>query len=584
MTKKAICKGHTLAPCGTSDLYEVAMRNFRRLLLERVAQQEDEVFAARARFQLQRAGDREHFDRTQSRRIKSEGTRKTGLDSFVLNGMSAAGNMEKQNEAEQEFLADQQKLYVEHEEELQRAYPLAFLDDESAGVVAFNLMPILRGKFESLAREQKRCRKELENSTDKTKMLSDLTVPSVSQSDGCVLVNNVDNPQIICVKEENEPDADAGLEAGGEACVNILQTTTDRSTSSREAEDNRDAPLSREESVEDVNDGCVPVDASRGVVNPPWVSHIASGGEVEFVRVALMCRKQSRLARQEEKRRCLKSLLTPLTPCSLQQLAKEKLFLLKLEEEDGARKEAEIWRLWRATRDKINSKGSLSNADSDGKGVAAATGNGEKAEDRREEGTLPCSVEETGDDKTTNGKDWNEYYSPTRVIEEYRRIRINCLFSLGSQAASSGMRNSLFDFNTLRWETITLDDGATTIDGGNNSSNCLESMAESYLWPQHIEAKIKNVLFGEVVRSRRRWLSFLEPQGTATQEEESEEAEDDGSAGDGVPTRLNGTKGKRKMPKVLAFPRCGRKVWLKLDGLEEFVARDVRFYQGYLHP
>ncbi|EKF31448.1 hypothetical protein MOQ_004714 [Trypanosoma cruzi marinkellei] len=583
MTKKAVRKAHTLAPCGASDLYEAAMQNFRRFLLERVARHEDEVFAARARFQLQRASDREHFDRMQSRQMKRERTRGTLLDHFVRNATAAAEDMEKQYAAEQEFLADQQKLYVEHEEELQRAYPLAFLDDESAGVVAFTLMPILRGKFESLAKEQTRHRKEIESSTDQTKTLSDVTGPSVPRLHGGVLVNNFDKPQTIRVKEEHETNADAGLEAGRGAYVNTLQATTDQSNSPRDAEGNRETPLPRVGSAEDVNDDCISVDANRRVVHPPWFSQIASSGEVEFVRVALLCRRQSRLARQEGKRRCLKSLLTPSTPSNLRQLAKENLCKLE-EEDDDARKEAEMWRLWRAIRDKINSKSLLSNTNSDGENVAAATGNGEDTEGRRKEDTLPCSVEETGNDKTTNDKDCNGYYSPSRFTEENRRTRINCLSALGSQVTSSGARAYLCDFNTSRWETITLNDGVTTTDGGNNNSNRLESMVESYLWPQHIEAKITNVLFGEAVRTRRRWLSFLEPQGTATQEEEGEEAEDNGSSGDGFPTSVNGTKGERKMPIVLAFPRCGKKVWLKLGGLEEFVARDVKFYQGYLHP
>ncbi|RNF04865.1 transcription factor IIA alpha-beta subunit [Trypanosoma rangeli] len=581
--------------CSTSDVYESAMRNFRQLLLERMSHHEDEVFSARARFQMQRAHDKEHFDRIHRKRKNSDRVRGTAVRHSLRHAIVSAEDVEEPSVAEQEFLADQEKLYLEHEEELQRSYPLAFLDDETAGAVAFTLMPMLRGKFEALAQERTRHHKECREITE-PKRLSSVSNPAVQLPHGSVKDSAVDRSQTVFVKEEHDPDVSATLEVGRGAYI-IPQTVTQQIPKINDVgENDREVSLSSEANSADGNDSCDSVDSGRAVVTPSWLSTITSRGEVEFVRTALLSKEQSRLARREEKRRWLEGLLTPATPPDMQQRAQEELRRLEVERKDEARKSAELWCLWRAVRDRINSSSCRAN-NMDDRESAAASGNQDDAERTGRERSSAFSVEEAESDKAVDDKDRDGYYTPTGLGSERWRKRMELVATLDdkydinkstdvSSAVThfvSSCPNASSSFG-MSWETITIDELTNTDGSDSNVSNRLEVKAQSYLWPHHIETSIPHVLCGEAVRGGGWWRAFLpDAQGTVTHGRQPEEAEDDaGASGDGQKSGRR-TEGELNAISVVKFPRCARKVWLKLDSLGDFVAETVRFYQARLH-
>ncbi|RNF21789.1 transcription factor IIA alpha-beta subunit [Trypanosoma conorhini] len=592
MSKKKCRKGRKKRSCSTSDVYECAMRNFRQLLLERMSHHEDEVFSARARFQMQRTHDKEHFDRLQHKRKHSERVRGTAGRRSVRGAAAAAEDIEEPSAAEQEFLADQQKLYVEHEEELQRSYPLAFLDDESAGAVTFTLMPTLRGKFEALARERTRLYKECPESME-PKRLSSVPNLAVQPQHGGVTEYAADKSQPVLVKEEYDVGASATLEVGRGAYI-IPQTANKQAYKVGGAEENREASPPQEENSEDGSESCGSLDADRGVVKPPWLSTITSGGEVEFVRMALLSQEQSRQARCEEKQRWLEGLLTPSTPRDMQRRAKEELRRLEKERKKDAVRAAELWCLWRAARDKVNSSSGMVNSTGNREAVVAG-GNQDDSEGikRQSARALPAEEVEGGEGVDDGGQ--GEYYTPTGFSSERwlkrmqfaRKLEDQDNTNSGKAVTSAGDHSvstspSASSSFCMSWETIVLEDVATTNGSDDSISNRLEVKAQSYLWPQHIEASIPHVLCGEAVRGTGWWRSFVpDVQGTVTRGGENAEAED--GACDDDETSGRRTEGETNMPSVVKFPRWARKVWLKLDSLGDFVAERVRFYQGRLH-
>ncbi|KEG12656.1 transcription factor IIA alpha-beta subunit [Trypanosoma grayi] len=566
----------------TDDVYNRAILIFREALLERVAHHEDEVFAARARFKMQREQDREHFARVQRRRLRLQSH---GSDRRA--GAAAAGVAEQELlVAEEEFLADQEKLSIEHEEELQQAYPLAFLDDDSAGAVAFTLLPTLRSKLESLAQERTLCYKKYPKADEGT-----------SNASGGALRK----PQLVAVKEEQGRDVYAVCEVGRGAYIvppmtrgpNTTADDDDRGDGNNVVVEEEEEEQQRQQQQQE--EGC---EYSRAA--PPWMTRVSTHGAAEFVRMALLCDEAARRSRLDERRRFLECCVDPSRPRAEQRSLRRLLRRLGSDEKHEKKRAEWLWHAWRDVKSSLDGNSGWDG----GSGMTRSSNSPIDApgNDGSEGATAPLSNgnEEVdyGDDEGDDGVNvrsslLDERFSPSRALREQRRRRMECIDSTGycstpnctrgtlpaaAHTSPHGRNVSWCSFDTTRWVTIPLGDG----DSSNGNSSRLEALAQTYMWPRHIEESIPHVLCGEAVRSGRRWLLFQhDTLITGAQQQEGEaEGEGGGHTSTDEALREERTVDSNSLP-VVALPRQARKVWLKVNTLGDFVAGDVRFYQGH---
>ncbi|KAH9589032.1 hypothetical protein LSM04_000731 [Trypanosoma melophagium] len=603
--------------CPTSDAYTRALEYFRAILLERVTQHEDEVFSARARFQMQRNQDREHFERSQRRRQRAENGSRSRLTVLqqLEQGVGHSGDIvsEPMSSAEEAFRADQQKLYIEHEEELQEAYPLAFLSEESAGVVAFTLLPMLRGKLMALGQQRTEGLKEQMKVLEENGYVRSTvnnhnnTITNVlstrTPEERTVVVEKV---QPTTVKNEHEQGRDTTVPEIGRGAYIIplshASPPTSKSCRTGGVESNNVRPDETHETEEVVEEEQQEKgEVSNSVIQAPWLTNLTTQGAVEFVRIAFICNEQYRQERYNEKRRFLESCLSASTTRAKQRVVRRLLRRVKEDELHDMKRMAKMFVEWQDVRERVigNSEDTVLDdtkvttvSESKDKTVEAWISPSDLRRERRRVRMEIISSNENGNE----GKNRTTHVSPSVVTTNTNSNRISTTATSTITNSSCRGCTSLFagrkypySFDTTNWVTIPLDDH----NNNNNNSNegmDLEAIAESYMWPQHIEASISNVLCGEVVRSGKRWLLFQSDfVGKGYSEKIEEEDDDDSEDGNKAAEDHVHTQGKRgevekmfaaSLP-VVTLPQQGKKVWLKVNTLGDFIAGEVKFYQSH---
>ncbi|ORC92442.1 transcription factor IIA alpha-beta subunit [Trypanosoma theileri] len=643
--------------CPTSDAYLRALEYFRVILLERVTHHEDEVFSARARFQMQRDQDREHFERTQRRRQRAEHGGRSRPTVLQQLEQAAAGEMvsETMSSAEEEFRADQQKLYIEHEEELQELYPLAFLSEESAGVVAFTLLPMLRGKLMALGQQRtegwKEQMKVLEEngSLQSTNNNNNNNHSVLSTCNSQARTGGVEKIQRTSVKSEHEQVGGTTVpEIGrGAYIIPLSHSSHPVSQSCRTGVVNnnniarREETLNTEEVVEEEEDEEEErhhhhhhqgkAGDNNSLVQAPWLTNLSTLGAVEFVRIAFLCNERYRQERYSEKRRCFESCLNTCNMRAKQRVVQKLLRRAKEDEVHDVKKMAELWRQLHEVQERVIGGNSDDNVLDDTKVKTVSSENNEKTGEKwfspsylrrvmrkvrmelisgNENGNnggngknliapviatntstttttraaITTITAITNTNNTTTITNTNNTSTSTTTTTTTTTTNNNNNTNTSCSTYFSGGQEYPSSFDTTHWVTITLDDNKNK----NTSDDIdLEAVADTYMWPKHIEASISNVLCGEVVRSGKRLLLFnsdMIRKEYIEKIEEEHECDGNGIAEDYVRTQQKHDDVKKmfhaSLP-VVALPQQGKKVWLKVNTLGDFIAGEVKFYQSH---
>lgn len=534
----------------TQKLFNRAIEHFQSIYNDSVERHERETFASRAVFEKQCGVDREHFNRAHGSLAKHG----KGKDfALVL----------------EQFENEEAKLQREHEEELQRVYPLAFLELDTAAVLSLTLIPRLKSKLDLLERQLTQRRK----------------FTNQHQGDAAARGSHsrdVDPP--VDAKESDDKngadgvpsevnDAKIGIEKDdvGTLCVGRGAYITGDEPNEVEESDSSALVQVLDTSVEDGKVGTgtgggfrnhVHRLVSRGLGNILSIpTDVMRAGAADFARIGLLLNTESRRERRNERRKFLRSHMEVCGPEG-KTIGKWELKRLLQEGKEDKLKQEEIFAALEAAKTMPEFTGSDMNANI----VESMENDGAP---RKTAGASTAS-RETGD--TTASE---------TVVKRHTKI---VLRGNGSRR-DDGVPFTRKDFE---WTSLGLDD--ESIGEGSR----MEKLAESYMWPKRTEDRIPHILCGEVIptyfRVRQYQLDTSSPTTATVQMSATGE--------DGCPSTLlddfaeatqldpvregmsNGEKGvvTKKSPLVFRIPFRAKSVWLKVDTLGDFIASQVKFF------
>ncbi|KAG8343347.1 hypothetical protein ERJ75_000958700 [Trypanosoma vivax] len=527
----------------TGDQFRKAIRNFQEMLRERMAQHEEEAFTARALFKMRHAREQRRFH---EKHVQS-----------VANELHTSDTQD-----EQQFLADQQKLQEEHEEELRKVLPLAFLDEETSAVLSLTFASMLENNLNRVARRSAGirktgvCCKEIGAASDPSVSLSRVS-KLVSEEAKQYKLLNTDVPLgLMSTSPTPEENDDTLLASFNEQ----LRGSSARSN------------ITEQDMVSSLS-------SSPSVLL--FFSGVTTRGAADFARIAFLSNMQSRRERREEYVSVLADQrnFTPETNSS--ELIKKEMDRISAEE----KRDEEETKTFLAVYDLLISRISdMETVHPGGVGAAALAG----------EASNPCDPGSigVGMGKAGHGATWchpAEFMRKVRHQSFVSRCKMFARYHKSDGADTEDHCDSLGDHvseldelkiqkEVFDWVTITLDG-----DGMKNGGSELERMAESYMWPRHVEENIPHVMYGEVIPSFR--CVQYQHNSAGSSRVAAINSDDVSFTKDGCPAEVYPEGNADEPPSsakdvsIFRMPSSASKVWLKVNSMGEFTADRVRFLQ-----
>nr|CCC94552.1 unnamed protein product [Trypanosoma congolense IL3000] len=503
----------------TQNLFKRAISRFDEILHNTVQRHENHVFDARALFQMQRRKDREHFEK-------------------VYRDLEQKGDTAEAARLMEQYHMDEQKLYEENEEELQRVYPLAFLEDNAAAIVSLTLVPLLERKFASLEAYHTRRHKLVmsQQAIAAVEGIGKRTCVKTQLDAG----TSQDSTDVFApVKSEFDADQQDISVVGRGAYITPQAPLGGRGGGEEQRTCNALVGVgSQHQAQESTSSG-----TSTNIL--PELQNLRHPGEAELARISFNLSAASLDERRAEKERFLRGYMKSCDRCGMDS-AEQELRRLRDEEMRDAKRKHEFLT---ALQLQISA---MKSADSN---VTITTSSG--GEERLVDGGVnPGGRHDSGGERVPSG---NVLLASTR-----RRVSVD----------------EAFTEDVFNWNPIVLGDTES------DTNSRMEAMAMSYMWPKHIEERIPHVLCGEVIPS---YFSARQYHwGNTVPITEAGTGSDAPTSTDecvGCTARREGQNEAtlqlvNKPPLVYRVPSRARKVWVKVNSLGDFVAGKLKVMSG----